>query len=117
MREQSALPISCACLAGTAPVTETGRIHKKLRRLLSERIVIGRSLYEAVSAETLLAMKFKESDFSADSEAAMRFTEILIGGDPAQSEAFRSALFMRFERESWTQRRVLAFFPSGDHAA
>ena len=110
VRDESALPVSCACLSDTAPVPEIGKIHKKLRRLLSERIVIGQSLYEAVSAEALSDMKFRESDFTADSEAAMRFTEIIIGGDPARSQAFRRALFERFEKERWTQRRVLSFF-------
>ena len=110
VRDESALPVSCACLSDTAPVPEIGKIHKKLRRLLSERIVIGQSLYEAVSAGALSDMKFRESDFTADSEAAMRFTEIIIGGDPARSQAFRRALFERFEKERWTQRRVLSFF-------
>ena len=110
VQAQSALPVSCACLRGTAAVSQIGTMHKRLRRLLSEHIVIGRSLYEAVDAGALAAMKFEDNDFSADSDAAVRYTELIIGGDPQRGKAFRRALFERFDTEGWTQRRVLAFF-------
>ncbi len=110
VQAQSTLPISCACLSDTAAVTEIGKLHKRLRRMLAERMIIGESLYEAVSAKALSAMEFTDSDFAADSETAMRFAELIIGGDPQKSKAFRRDLFTRFAQERWAQQRVLTFF-------
>jgi len=107
---QSELPVSCACLAEPVPVTEIGTAHKRLRRLLAERIVIGQSLYEAVSLRALEQMKRQGGDFAEDSEIASRCADLLMGGDPKKITAFRRELFARFAQESWTQRRVLRFF-------
>ena len=107
---QSTLPISCTCLSDTAAVAAIGKLHKRLRRMLAERMIIGESLYEAISAETLSNMEFTDSDFAADSETARHFAELIVNGDPQKSNAFRSDLFIRFVQERWTQRRVLTFF-------
>lgn len=110
VQAQSTFPLSCACLADTAPVSQIGRLHRRLRQLLEEKIIIGRNLYAAIPAETLAAMEFSANDFAADSETAGHYAELIIGGDPGMIQTFRRDLFERFERESWTQRRVLTLF-------
>ena len=110
VQDQSTLPISCACLSDTAIVSDIGKLHKRLRRMLAERMIIGESLYATISTGTLTAMGFTDNDFAADSETAMRFAELIIGGDQQRSKAFRRNLFARFAQERWTQRRVLTFF-------
>lgn len=107
---QSELPVSCACLSEPVPVTELGTAHKRLRRLLAERIVIGQSLYEAVSYHALERTARAGGDFAEDSEAASRYADLLAGGDSNRAAAFRRELFSRFAQEGWTQRRVLRFF-------
>jgi two-component system, response regulator YesN len=110
VRSQSELPVSCACLTEPVPVTEIGTAHRRLRRLLAERIVIGQSLYEAVGYEALEQMKHTGGDFAEDSEAAARYADLLLSGDAKKTAAFRRELFTRFAQECWTQRRVLRFF-------
>ncbi|HPF87484.1 MAG TPA: response regulator [Candidatus Limiplasma sp.] len=110
VQAQSALPINCACLCDTAIVPDIGWLHKRLRRLLADRIIIGKSLYESISVQALANMEFTDNDFAADSETAKHYAELIIGGDPENSQAFRHDLFTRFEQESWTQRRVLTLF-------
>ncbi len=110
VREQSELPISCACLADTVAVQEIGSAHKRLRRLLFNRIIIGRGLFETAGFQALEAVKQRSDDFAEDSEAAARYAELLAGGYPRRCAAFRRALFDRLESESWTQRRVSRFF-------
>jgi two-component system, response regulator YesN len=108
--EASELPLSCACMTGTVPVPEIGKAHKRLRRLLIERVVIGKNLYEEIGAKALMEWEPAGGDFAEDSEAAARYADLLSGGNPKQCAAFRRVLFDRFGREGWTQRRVVRFF-------
>lgn len=108
--ERSELPVSCVCLKDTAAVADIGRAHQKLRRLLSERIVIGKNLYEQVGSQALEAMQPEGGDFAEDSDAAAQFAAALAGRNPRKNAAFRRMLLERFQTENWTQRRVLLFF-------
>lgn len=107
---QSSLPLHCACLDGAVTVSAIGKTHKKLRRVLAERIVIGQSLFTAVTLESMDAAKPRDTDYAEDSEAAMQYADALSGGDAKKSAAARRAMLERFEAECWPQRRVLRFF-------
>jgi len=85
-------------------------VHKRLRRLLAERIIIGRSLYETIYGKALETAKPRGGDFADDSELAALYADLLAGGDVKKSAAFRHALLERFDQENWTHRRVLRCF-------
>ena len=117
VREQSSLPLHCACLSGTVPVSAIGKTHKKLRRFLAERIVIGQSLYETVSLETMDAVKPRDTDFAEDSEAAMQYADALCGGDLKKCAAVRSEMLERFARELLAAAARAALLSARGHAA
>ena len=108
--EQRKLPVSCVCLRDIVPVFQTGRAYKRLRRLLSERIVIGKDLFDAVEYQALETMKPEGGDFAEDSSAASQYADRISGGNPRQAAAFRRAMLSRFAQEDWTQRRILSFY-------
>ncbi|MBE0600569.1 MAG: response regulator [Firmicutes bacterium] len=108
--EQRKLPLSCIALQDTVPVAEIGKAYKRLRRLLWDRIGIGKDLFETVAYQTLERSKPDGGDFADDSGVASQYADSLSGGNPKQAEAFRRDILSRFVRENWTQRRILAFY-------
>ncbi len=108
--QQRKLPVSCVYLRGAIPVEEIGKAYKRLRRLLWDRIVIGKDMLEAVEYQALEKLKPEGGDFAEDSAAASQYAESLSGGNPKQAAAFRREMLSRFVLENWTQRRILLFY-------
>ncbi len=108
--EQSDLLINCVNLSDAVAVSNIGTICRKLNHFLTNMTMIGKSLYKSVSLEVLNAPGNKTNESISDSEKAMQFADIIISKNPFNVQAFHTELFMRFDREGWTQRRILSFF-------
>ena len=108
--DQCKLPVSFVYLRDTVPVSKVGRVYKRLRRLLSERIVIGQNLFDAVETQALETMKTEGGDIAEDSNAAAQYADEISGGNPKQIAVFRRTMLDRFANENWTQQRILLFY-------
>lgn len=107
---QRKLAISCVYLRGAVPVAEIGKVYKRLRRLLWDRMVIGEDMLDAVDEQALEKFNPEGGDFAADSGAASQYAERVLSGNPKQIAALRREMLLRFARERWTQRRILLFY-------